>query len=56
MLGGEPKRLLILENGFFHPPSLLEQPAEVDVRVGVPRVERQRTAIRVLRIAGLDRL
>src|SRR4030095_2682124 len=56
VLGGEPKRFLILENGFLHPPSLLEQPAEVDVRVGISRVERQRTAIRVLRIAGLDRL
>ena len=56
VLRGEPKRFLILENGFLHPSSLLEQPAEVDMRVGVPRVERQRTAIRIFRIAGLDRL
>src|SRR4029450_3635684 len=55
VLGGEPKGFLILENGFLHPPSLLEQPAEVDVRVGISRGERQRTGGQRLRCVSAFR-
>src|SRR5262245_45943308 len=50
------QRLLILESSFFKSAPLLEQPAQVYVGVRISGVERQRPAIGILRITGLDRL